>query len=557
MIRRISRALRGALAVGSLACLPFLPGCTDEGSAVHPGDSEELEPCPHFLPGGIEVEESGTLLYDEYQGFFRGEINLGALEQDHDLVTAWLSPDSTLMIPPGVECANHWLAWAIGDSTVVAVSASPSAKWGVRLRGLRDGATTLRLRPVHFDDGIEHAHFISREITVRAGDGGAGEPLSGVRLAGPSGELAKERRGAVHGGVSVPAGALSVPIEARILGANAEPVEPGTFRVQPHLSWSIEDSTIARLDEEGTGETTLRVRGLAAGATTLRATITLRDRVEYESSPIPLVVGPGHAPLGVQGIAVRLNSTLAASWNYNPDLTPNQATGALWLRPGALTREFEVEFLGAYDAVSEEREVLSPADDHYELAWEVEDPTVAMLSRVAGARFALEGTGGTIGATRVRAILRYDGFDEYISGWMAIEVAADPVGVPDFTLTRNGVWLVIWKDGAFGDGCAHTQNPGYLGAREGELTEHNLFRLLNASCQRVLPDEATHSLQYEFADPGIAKALAYPEHGHAGMDFHLAGLAAGETTLRIRLLEGAETVLVTPPISVRVSAAAN
>ena len=550
---KLATSSSAALFAVSLFAAMLFPGCADEGKPVHPGEIIPLEECAHFIPSGFRVDDGTTLVYREFDGVLNGEIDLPVLGDARDYALTFFDGDSARIEPPGAECVNHWMEWTLGDSTVVEATANPATKWGVHLRALRDGTTTLRVKPVHDEDGFHHAHFLSREITIKAGDGGAGIPLSGVRLATVTGEIAKERRGAVSGGVSMPAGASSPMIEVNLFGANSDPIDPITLAVAPTLSWAIEDTTIAAIDASVESPASLRVRGKAEGRTSLHLTLTLRDRVEYVSAAIPVVVGPGHPSLGVEAIAVRLNSTMVASWNYSPVLTPQQATGALWLRPEVMTGVFEVEFLGAYDEQAEARDILDPADPKYSLGWEFQGDDLAELELIEGERFAFEAHGHIEGRTEMRFVLRYDGFDEYVSGWLPIEVVADPPGDPDFTVTRNGIWQVIRKGGVYGDACAHTQSPGYLAATAGEITEENLFRLLNDACQRVTPDEATHTLQFEFADRGIAKALPFPEHGHAKLEFHLVGLSAGETTMRIRLLEGEQVVLVTPPIPVRVA----
>jgi len=265
--------------------------------------------------------------------------------------------------------------------------------------------------------------------------------------------------------------------------------------------------------------------------------------------------GPCESALSrVGGISIVRDCVEVASWNHEED---GLATGVLDLTQGE-DAEVEIRFLDhALD-----RELFTNRPGTITL-----DPSCTALSWVAtpaapgpsGAEVSVESvpdepwclrvTGTTEGMATLRLTAR-SGDRTYSTGAMDVLVRGASLPDPaelDFAVVLNGIRKLLVVDGALTPSCGTVvADPGYLEARVGEITEgHYSFRYLDGCTARTY-DEDTHRLLFEFRDPCVAGVVNHPEHFGVNVTFHLEGLAAGETDVRLRLYEGNEHRYTSP-----------
>lgn len=521
------------------------------GSDVSPPPPD----CPHFTPAGWDMLEAGAETVTERAGHSSGRL-LAPLDQTSEpIVVHFVDSDSLSLVPPGIECPDHYLDWVVEDSTVVSVMRNDADKWGFLLHGRRDGTTLLRLRPIHRIEGVPHYHYESRQIVIQAGDGGPGFAFTGAALYSGDTEAVRERYGSIRGRVQVDVGRRTGPLSIRWLEANAALVPSDALREGSAFETEIADPAIASVEVDSGDPWTVRILGLTEGSTTLAVRLRRGDGLDYVSPSLPVVVGPAQIDLGIEAVAIRHHCSLVATWNWNPTDLANAATGMIRVRPGESTSGVRLEFLGAWDEQEHIRDPKEASPIEYRLECDVDDPLIATVEPIEDAAdWDFHVAGHAPGETHARFRLMRGASVEFESGDIPIRVEADPAPQPDFILKKNGVWTVIWRDGVFGSACTTDPDPGWMEAHVGEITEHYVLRLLDAQCLQIPANEQSQQLEFEFADDCLVRALTYPEHEHAGLSFHLEGIAPGETTLRLRFLDGTVTRFVTPPIPVRILA---
>jgi hypothetical protein len=120
---------------------------------------------------------------------------------------------------------------------------------------------------------------------------------------------------------------------------------------------------------------------------------------------------------------------------------------------------------------------------------------------------------------------------------------------------KNGITNVIVVNGAVVPSCGTTiANPGRFETAAGDTTELYSFRLLATDCTASQISSTRYSLAFEFADSAIARIVNHPEHWNETTVFHLEGVAAGQTTLTVRLLDQGLVSMTSPPIPVVITA---
>ncbi|MCC7143967.1 MAG: hypothetical protein IT349_17855 [Candidatus Eisenbacteria bacterium] len=529
-----------------------LVSCADMGERLLDGNLPPIEACSHFVPFGWDLRDDSAVVVREDDRVVQGRISRPIDPAGVVLSFTFYDQDSLVLEPPGDECLDHWLEWSVGDTAVAAISNHPQEKWGIRLRAKQDGTTFFRIFPIHAIEGTPHHHYESREVVVQVGDGGAGFAFTGLRLTSGGEEIARERHGAVRGAVELRPGALSVPLDIELLEANGRLVPRDQLRPNSVLAVETGDPTIARVHVVGGDPWTMQIEAVGAGVTNLTARLTRGGLADFVSTTVPIRVTAGGAP-GVAGMAFRQNCVLTTTYGWDAADLETEVTGLFRARPDQVPVDYRIELLGEWSEEAGRRDLVELDPDEWSLYLEGTKPQVAAVEAVEDAEgFVLRVRGQGAGTTSVRLWLQQGDVLWSPTAPIPIEVAPDPALDPDFILKKNGVWTVIRRGGVFGEACGTVPDPGWMEVEAGHVSEHFVFRLLNEACLQIPGDDEMQSLEFEFGDPCVARALTYPEHAHAGLSFHLEGLAAGETTLRLRFLDQGVTRFVTPAVPVRV-----
>jgi hypothetical protein len=100
--------------------------------------------------------------------------------------------------------------------------------------------------------------------------------------------------------------------------------------------------------------------------------------------------------------------------------------------------------------------------------------------------------------------------------------------------------------------CARDANPGAMTTAAGALTDLYSLRLLDGGCATSTLNGAA-TLHFEFENPCLGRIVNHPIHWGEISIFHLQGLQAGTTQVRITALLHGAIQFVTPPIPVVVT----
>jgi hypothetical protein len=162
------------------------------------------------------------------------------------------------------------------------------------------------------------------------------------------------------------------------------------------------------------------------------------------------------------------------------------------------------------------------------------------------------------GHTTVVFRLLWRGTVEMTTGSFDI-VVEDPAATPpvaaNFLIKKSGVRYAFVKNDTLVSSCGATTAVGFLPAKLDTIEDLFQFRLVNFSnCTETTPSSTFYSMVFEFADPCIAGIVAHPEHSGEYFEFHLRGLALGETTLHVKYIYQNTVSFTSPAIRVRVTA---
>jgi hypothetical protein len=245
------------------------------------------------------------------------------------------------------------------------------------------------------------------------------------------------------------------------------------------------------------------------------------------------------------GLVIRQQGTEIATWNFDPVRGPNQTFGQIIVEPGAALAGLAASFL------DDQGEEFVPDHPAMTLVIEVAHPAVAATAVLPGT-WTFEAEGIAIGATTATFSIFHEGHTDFTSGPIPILVTDSAPGPgTSFLLRKNGIAQLIVVDGVLVPSCGAIQaDPGRFETEEQTLTELYSFRLLAPDCTSSTITSPPYTLAFEFAASGHARIVNHPEHWDEHTIFHLEGLAAGETTLRLRLLEQGQMVMTSPPIPV-------
>lgn len=372
-----------------------------------------------------------------------------------------------------------------------------------------------------------------------------------------TGTLLFQWQGEVGGELAVDAGTTLSGLSATFLDPDSARIVVGEECPDHSLRWELADTTVASIAPVDGNRFGFRLTGRVSGVTTVRFRIWHGDHADFTSLEFPVRVRGGvvHVPLAPEAVVVHGACSWISTWNYPPTRNVRKATGPLVVRAGAETGDLDVSFHDSADSL------LAVPDTSYAIRVSWSDATRATAHPVAGFPLRVRLAGLSPGVTRCRIHLDYNGVEEYVSGEIPVvvepEMPAPVMPAPSFWLKKNGVRCVIVRDGALAPSCGTSvASPGYLTAEVGETTDLYSFQLLDATCRASTPGEALYSLVFEFADPCIAGTVRHPEHWDEIMLFHIVGLAAGETTARIRLMRGTTLEAISPPIRVVITPAA-
>jgi hypothetical protein len=515
-----------AVLVGGLFLLAAA-GCDD-----NPATNDGTIACDHIDADGLVVEDADSTVAAQWQGAVTGGVAAEAGHLGPVLTVTFLDEDSTRVEIPA-ECEDHSLSIEVAEPAMAAVEQPPGERWSFQARGLAAGATTFRVRLWHGD----HADFTSQPIPLEVAPGEEHEP-AGLVLRRGGQDIASIWEGVVTGEVEVPEGAPSDLIALTFLDEDSLGFEPP---VPEHsLQFTIADSAIAGFRAEG--DWGFRLAPKAPGQTSLTLILFHEDHPDYTSPPIPVHVVAGEVE--ATALVIRQQGTEIATWNFDPVEGPNQVFGQIIVDRGA-TLGLAASFL---DETGGE---FAPEDPDHSLVVEIASSTVARATVAAGGwGFEIEGL--ALGSTSAVFSILHEGHLDFTSGAIPILVTDSAPGPgTSFLLRKNGIAQLIVVDGVLVPDCGPTHaDPGRFETPAGTLTELYSFRLLAPDCSATTISAPRYSLAFEVADSGFARIVNHPEHWDEITIFHLEGLAAGETTVRLRLLDQGQVALTSPPIPV-------
>ncbi|MBK8233802.1 MAG: hypothetical protein IT349_16430 [Candidatus Eisenbacteria bacterium] len=356
-------------------------------------------------------------------------------------------------------------------------------------------------------------------------------------------------QGATSGEVHAHHEETSEPIRVRFLDADSLETVPAAACVDHALRFEVADPTIAEISAVDGDRWAFTVRGLADGKTTFRIRVWHGDHADFTSLPIDLhVVDEGE--IEAEGLVLAQKCTWLATWNY--DLAhPEVATGRLLAPVGGVNDSIDVRF------VSPDRLLFAPEGEPYTLGWEITDPSLVEVEVDPLDPWRVLIRGKVAGTTTVRWKILHEGHSDYTSGPIPLTVHvpnAGDAGSADFVLKLNGVWVATGRDGVLFSETCGSRPPAVnlLTAAVGDTTDLFNFQRLTEDCRGEDYDDAEYSLLFEFENGCMGGTVNHPEHWGEITLFHLVGVTAGRTHLRITVLRNDAIAYVTPPIPVEI-----
>jgi hypothetical protein len=373
----------------------------------------------------------------------------------------------------------------------------------------------------------------------------------GMRIVQRGATLAQQWQAGVAGGLVLDAGPGLDSVVVQFLSPDSNVIAGGTLACgDKSLTWEVADTALVAIVPAGFDPWTVRVVGKSGGTTTVRFKIFHVDHVDFTSQPIPITVhgAPPHVPVGAVRAILFQGCSRVSSWAWH---IPG-VYGKLVAPAGGSTPPIGMQFQRADTAY------VVPDEPGYALGWTVANPAIAQVDTVPGRPWHFAIHGGVPGHTTVVFRLLWNGTTEMTTG--AFDVVVEDHAAPssmaaNFLLKKSGVRYAFVRNDSLVPSCGSTPSIGFLPAKLDTIEDLFLFRLVNfANCAETTPSSAFYSLAFEFADPCMAGIVAHPEHSGEYFEFHLRGLVAGETTLRIKYLYQNTVAFTSPPIPVRVTA---
>jgi hypothetical protein len=366
--------------------------------------------------------------------------------------------------------------------------------------------------------------------------------------------LHSQYRGNTHGTVSINAGATLASVEVLWLDVDSMHVAPASDCDQS-LAFDVANSAILGITPSASNPWAVDIEAKQAGNTTFRVKIFHVDHADFTSLPIPVVVTASPADtIAPPAMAIMDGADAVATHNFDETNGPGVVTGPIVVSLGATRAGLEAWFVdGPAHPVDGARERVPIPDGLHSLSWTVADPAIVDAVPNPASEWHFDLVPNAVGRTTIRFRLLFDGSPRYTSGDIPVTVTAlQPSDFnDDFTIKKNGVWNVIVNAGAVQTTHCRTANPGRFEVAAGELTDLYFLKFISATCAEV--SAGTWDVQFEFADDGIASTVHHPFHWNEKDEFHILGVAPGQTTVRLFLIQGGDVQVVSPPIEVFVS----
>ncbi len=369
--------------------------------------------------------------------------------------------------------------------------------------------------------------------------------------------LHSQFRGNVYGTLSVNAGATVTGIEVKWLDVDSLHIAPDT-ECDQSLAWQIANSSIIGITAAGGGSKwAFNLEGKQLGTTTFQVQIFHVDHPDFTSLPITVdVVAAAGDTIAPPAMVIMDGASQVATHNFDETNGPDQVTGPIVARMGSPRLALEAWFVdGPPLAIPEGgRARVDVPDGPHSLSWTVADPAIIDVIANAASEWHFDVVPKQAGKTTVRFQLLFDGSPRYTSGDIPVAVTElEPADfTDDYSIKKNGVWTVIVDLGALAPTHCRTANPGRFEVAAADMTDLYFLKFIDATCGEL--SASGWDVQVEFADDGVGKLVHHPFHWNEKDEFHIAGVAAGQTTVTLYLIQGGDIKAVSPPIDVVVTA---
>jgi hypothetical protein len=237
----------------------------------------------------------------------------------------------------------------------------------------------------------------------------------------------------------------------------------------------------------------------------------------------------------------------------DPGEIPGQVAGPIVLLSGTTRTDIEAWFVDTDSILpgpDRPRARLDiPTGSLHSLAWTVADGAIVDLVANATGKWYFDIVAKAPGKTTATFQFLYDGSVRYTSGAIPIHVTDLTPGdrLDDYTFKKNGVWTVTVDSSVVDSTHCRTANPGWFEVDAGDLTDLYFLNFINAC---ATTSGAGWDIRFEFEHDFIASVLHHPFHWNERDEFHIKGVASGQTTVRLYLMQGGEVRIVSPPILV-------
>ena len=211
--------------------------------------------------------------------------------------------------------------------------------------------------------------------------------------------------------------------------------------------------------------------------------------------------------------------------------------------PIGLTAHWSVKFLDGNG-----NEIDPPNDPDYTFGWDIADTSIVEVVQDPGdeGKFEFHLRGLKAGETTIRLLLNHDGHADFRTVPLPVHVDFEAEGL---VLIDSGNRFFRYFQGqidAGGGRMDHLQSP--IG-----LTAHWSVKFLDGNGNEIdPPNDPDYTLGWDIADTSIVEVVQDP--GEEGkFEFHLRGLKAGETTMRLLLNHDGHADFRTVPLPVHVA----
>ncbi len=548
---------------------PQSPGSTSVRLQVWHGDHSDFtsQPIPVVVTAasagcdpvavdGMAIRQGDSVVAGQWVAFTEGGLAVTAGTFTGPLSVHFLALDSTLLELPD-SCANFDLVWELDDSTIVDLLPG-SSRWQISLSGKQAGATSVRFRLT--DAGVPIWSSLPLQVEVNSACDSI--PVAGLRLEDSAGVVYLEQAGNSSDTIRLKRDIGSYAVLPVWLDGTNQPIIIDAACVDHFVSPTLSDSSVVDIIQSADS---IVLTPLAVGEATMRLRLQRGTFVDYASGEIVVVVEPPvvHTPTSATALGLERHCNLLASWNYDEVNGPNQVRGALVVSVGVSLNDCRAGWLDTLTDSDGLRYEADLSEAGYSLEWTVADPAVATLVAGSGDAMSFAVDGHAMGHTTVVFRLLFDGASEVVSGPIPIIVrdsAMTASDSADYAVVFVGEYLVAVRDGALvpDDTICGGTHFKKLWAREGELTA--LFGLWEPKtagnyCDRRHFPISNRQLVFDFADPCVARMVYEPVHWGEDRIFHLKGLSAGHTTVRMHVINVVtKTVEFTsPPLPIEIT----